>query len=80
MCARRRQALHFHPFNFRTKAAQFLIQVFVAAVDVFDVGDFGGAFCAEGGQDHAGAGADVDAGDWDSFERCWAGNGGLVWV
>lgn len=55
-------------------------EVFVAAVDVVDVGDFGFAFGGEGGYDHGSAGADVTAGDGDALERSWAGDDGLVFV
>ena len=69
LCARRPrpELLRLHSFNAGSKAAQFLVYFFVAAVDVLDVGDFGGTLGAQSGQDHRGAGADVGTDDWHAL-------------
>src|ERR1035438_8383995 len=46
-------------FNLRTQRTELLIQLLIAAFDVFYAVDFGGAVGAEGGEDIGATGADI---------------------
>ncbi len=52
-------ALHLHALDVRAEAVELLVDELIAAVDVIDTVDFGGAFAVQAGEDERGAGAQV---------------------
>ncbi len=50
-------------FDIGAEREEFFIDVFVAAINVVEAGDFGGSFCAEGGEDEGGGGTEIGCHD-----------------